>query len=186
MDALDTELKAKCIRRRKKFEHEQARRQKWRKRYFEMPTNARILYIETGTEILPESPQFCQTYVRSYPGVVVKSNEYEVKFQLQSYFNHYNWYLKPPLLHIEEDRDNHTQTITLPRSAFECLITDTKLITDVFVSHIQTMNLSRYWELALETFDLAHNNLSFQRKKCRYGRRCWDLRPGHLVHWKHT
>jgi len=186
----------KCIRRRQDFEKEQNRRKKWRKRYFRVPIGTRVLYIETGMEILlgpypPERTTFklakgnFQTYTRSYPGFVVESDKDKITFQVQGYFNHYNPYLTPPEITIKEDRIEHTQNITLQRSSFECLITDTKLITDVFVSHLQ-MNPGRYWELALETFDLAHNNLSFQRRKCRYGKKCWDVRLSHLIHWNHT
>jgi hypothetical protein len=155
-----------------------------------MPVGTRVLYVETGMNVFTGhstifNAQNCQTYTRMYQGIVTESDEKKVVFQVQGYFNHYNPFLVPPKITIQEDRTEHTQSITLLRSSFECLLTDTKLVTDVFVDHLQTMDPARYWNLALETFDLSHNNLAFQHRRCRYGKKCTDIRLGHLAYWSH-
>lgn len=58
--------------------------------------------------------------------------------------------------------------------------------TDVFTKHItDRVGSKNCFDLIVQTFQTARKKIIFQKQKCRYGKKCNDIRPGHMMNYFH-
>lgn len=158
--------------------------QKWEKRYFSFKPGDHILYIEIGSLVYGGN-----TYTQEFEGEVLKAGKRVIAFRVKNYGNHKNPNVIPPKIKVvDEDLpscDWYVQVIILPRNDFQCLNTDTSIVTDAFVSHMKgSLDNQAYWILARRTFEHAYYNLIYQKTHCRF-KRCYNLDVDHLTRYKH-
>lgn len=159
------------------------RKEKWEVQYFKLRPGDRILYIEIGFYTLGG-----HTYREQYEGVILCTNKYQIQFRTTGYSNHKDSCKIPPELKVDEGKNPLHQDIILNKSGFQCLNTDTIVISDVFVSHLRfSLPLGAYWILAKKTFMKAYTELVFQKKRrCKYGKKCYNIQIDHLIEYKHN
>lgn len=162
------------------------RKRKWEDKYFKFRPRDRVLYIEIGFSNVGG-----HTYTEEYEGVILCMNKYQIQFRITKYTNHLDPYKIPPEIKVEDEiipsQNWRCQNILLNKSDFQCLNTDTAIVKDIFVSHLRrSLDPQAYWILAKQTFMTAYIGLEFQKKKCKYGRKCYNIDIDHLVRWRHS